>query len=66
MKCLCGAKGIEVGFTIIINMISKRQFYKSRRNLAGWRQENSWRIGGVEEKSKIILLFGLDFTRLHQ
>jgi len=24
------------------------------------------RIGGVGEKSKIILLFGLDFTRLHQ
>jgi hypothetical protein len=42
-----------------------RKAKMEKEDLAGWRQENP---GGwaVSEKIKIILLLGLDFTRLHQ
>ena len=46
------------------NRVSRKANMK-KRGLGGWRQGNS---GGerCRIKSKIILIFGLDFTRLHQ
>ena len=65
----CGAKASEVGLatTITIIMIS--------RNAIKYHKAGAWQDGARkiptdrrcrEKKSKIILLFGLDFTRLHQ
>jgi hypothetical protein len=67
MKYLCGAKGSELGLTTKIIMISRFNIIKREPDRAVPGKFRRIRVKWVSEKKiKIILLFDLDFTRLHQ